>query len=242
MNHKAWAVMAVFLSLILATERARASVILDQSNATSNSAFSAEIGFSASHANDPFIGGQVFTVGVAGILDHLTVFVFGSVPNSTTAATSVFEIRPTTASGAPVEDNSQALTRFTVTLPNIPFSGFGEPKPSFDIDVSSFQIPVTVGEKLYFDLGAATENLALAGFDPPNYAGGNYYFRDPDINVNTFEAQGIVSLGFQTYVNTAAPVPEPSSVTLFAIAGVALLTCRRWRQPACVFGEEFRPR
>jgi len=232
MKPKLWAVTAVFLSLSLATAQARGDIILDQSNVTSTSAFSAEFGFSASHPNDHFLGGQSFTVGATGFLDHINVFVFESVPTGMTPGTSVFELRPTTASGAPVENDAQALARFTVALPDIPFIGFGQPHPSFDIDLSAYHIPVTVGEKLYFDLGAATENLALAGFSPANYAGGNYYFRDPDINVNTFEEQSTTSLGFQTYVDLAAPVPEPSSLSLCCAAGVALLACRRWMRLA----------
>jgi hypothetical protein len=230
MNLKRWAQTAVVLALnlALATAQSQGAPVLDQSNATSASAFNAEIGSSASNPNDQSRTGQSFTVGVTGTLDHITVFIFGSVPNGTTPATDLFEIRPTTASGRPVEDDSQALARFTVTLPEVPFSGFFEPKPSFDIDVSSYQIPVTAGERLFFDFGAANENLALAGFTPPNYLDGDEYFR----GLNTFVAPGVASLGFQTYVEPAAAVPEPSSLTLCCAAGVALLACRRWTQRA----------
>jgi hypothetical protein len=230
MNLKQWALTALVLAL--APAQSQGSFILDQSNATSNSAFSVEIGLSASNPNDQSLSGQSFTVGVAGILDHVTVFIFGSVPNGMTPGTDLFEIRPTTAAGAPVETDSQALARFTITLPNVPFRGFGQPLPSFDIDVSSFQIPVTVGEKLFFDFGAATENLALGGFAPPNYAGGDEYFRDPGRGINTFVKQGVSSFAFQTYVEPAAAVPGPSSLTLCCAAGVALLACRRWTRRA----------
>jgi hypothetical protein len=235
MKWNQFALTAILLPLCLALSAAQSqgSPILDQSNVTNSSALSVEIGLSASHPNDVSLSGQSFTVGVTGILDHITVFIFGSVPNGTTPPTDLFEIRPTTASGAPVDDDSKALARLTITLPPVPFGGFGLPHPSFDIDVGSFQIPVTAGETLFFDFGAANENLALGGFAPPNYAGGDEYFRDPVRGLDNFVKQGVSDFGFQTYVEPAT-VPEPSSLTLCCASAIALLAYRRWtrRVPA----------
>jgi hypothetical protein len=227
MSPTRWAVPALVFTLALANPQARGGpIVLDQSTPTTG--FNLEFGFAGSPGNTiDFRGGQVFTVGVAGILDHISLFVFGSEPGGT----NLFEIRPTTATGAPVEDDAQVLARFTATFPHIPFSGFGTPKPAVDIDVSSFQIPVTVGEKLYFDLGAASENLALAGFTPASYPRGDYFFRYPSVGPKTFLAQDFETLGFQTYVQIAATVPEPSGTVMagFFAAGLALLV---WRHRA----------
>jgi hypothetical protein len=215
-----WAVPALVFALVLADSQAQGGpVVLDQSTPTTG--FNLEFGFAGTSNSAGFRGGQTFTVGVAGILDHVRLYVFGSVP----AGTDLFEIRPTTAAGAPVEDDSQVLARLTVNIPQIPFSGFGTPKPSIDIDVSAFNIPVTVGEKLYFDLGAGTENLALAGFTPPAYSGGGYFYREPAVGLNHFQFQDFSTLGFQTYVQIADTVPEPSGPATagFLAAGLALL-------------------
>jgi hypothetical protein len=220
MSPNRWVVPALVFALALADTRAQGGpVVLDQSTPTTG--FNLEFGFAGTSNSAGFRGGQTFTVGVAGILDHVRVYVFGSEP----AGTDLFEIRPTTVTGAPVEDDAQALARLTVNIPQIPFSGFGTPKPFIDIDVSSFHIPVTVGEKLFFDLGAATENLALAGFTPPNYPAGGYFYREPAVGINHFQFQDFSTLGFQTYVQIAETVSEPSGPTMagFLAAGLALL-------------------
>jgi len=93
------------------TTTTQADMVLDQSSPTSG--FNLELGFSATTNPSIFFAGETFTVGVAGTLQQITLFAFEPSPGGT----AVFEIRPTTASGAPVNNDSFALGRLTVNLP-----------------------------------------------------------------------------------------------------------------------------
>ncbi len=128
----------VFCAFAVPVGEVRGAVILDQSTPTTG--FNVEIGFGASSPSQ-YLVGESFTVGVAGILDSLTLFV----DYNDTAGTDLLEIRSTTGSGAP---SANVLGSEDFAIPQS-ISG-----STITIDVSSFNVKVTVGEKLFFDIGA----------------------------------------------------------------------------------------
>jgi hypothetical protein len=202
------AMLSALASVLHCRELRGGTIVLDQSTPTTG--FNEEIGFGGSSPSQ-FQAGMTFTVGIAGILNSVTLFVF----ENNVVTTDLFEIR-STVNGAP---SSNVLASETITIPLLT-GGFNEAEPTINIDVSSFELPVTVGEKLFFDIGGAP-NLSMAGFGPSVYSGGSYYLRDPSLGDNVFTSASYYgTLGFQTYVQI---VPEPSTIALVFAACVTLL-------------------
>jgi hypothetical protein len=199
-------IMLSTLASVIHCREARGAVILDQSTPTTG--FNVEIGYGASSPSQ-YLAGETFTVGIAGILDSITLFV----DYNETAGTDLLQIRSTTGSGAP---STSVLGGENFAIPE---SIGGS---TINIDISSLNIRVTVGEKLFFDIGGAPESLSFDGFDPPVYSGGAFY---QEFGTNGFTKQSIQTLGFQTYVEIPS-VPEPPSLTLVFASCVMLLTWR----------------
>ena len=163
---------------------------------------------------------QTFTVGLAGTLARVDVDILrqASVGNGPL----LFDVRATTGSGAPIENNATTLASFTVPAATVPTTfGF------FSVDVSAFGIPVTPGEILAIVLRGTrtdTDYEWVGGFPNP-YPAGAAYFRNASAGFPTWTLAGD-DLGFKTFVAVA---PAPSTVVLLG-AGLAALGGVAWRR------------
>jgi hypothetical protein len=190
----------------------------------------------------PFVGGtavnrlvdkaQTFTVGIAGELSAVRLDIFR---NALESEPLHFDLR-TTAGGFPTQPDSGPTVLAEVT---IPASDVGTSPTFFEIDLTPFNIPVSVGEVLGLVLRSDADFIPAAhGYEwelgfTDLYPRGESFFRTPGNgwSVNSIPA----SQGFETFVQ-AASVPEidasgvPSAFTLL-LGGVLVLKCRwrRWR-------------
>ena len=154
--------------------------------------------------------GQTFTCGLSGTLATVELAL-----QATSSAT--LDIRPTSG-GMPTTSQSSALA--IVALPDLPYSA----NRIYDVDVSSFDVPVVPGEMLAFTLHGTSVQMVLNpgtayGGGPDVYTRGEACIAyDANSPWNPYLGGG-ADLDFRTYV----AVPEPSTFSLLGIAGLALL-------------------
>jgi len=164
---------------------------------------------------------QTFTVGLAGTLARVDVDIQRA--DATVTDPLLFDVRATTAGGAPIESNSTTLASLSIPAVNVSLTrGF------FSVDVSAFGIPVTPGEILAIVLrkpGEPDVDYSWFGNQSGGYPAGAGYFRNPTAGFATWTPLGEEDLGFKSFV----AVPAPSAVVLFAV-GIGALAGLTWRR------------
>jgi len=165
---------------------------------------------------------QTFTVGIAGTLARVEVDIRRD--DNTVIEPLLFDVRATTAGGAPIESNSTTLASVSIAAASIPVT------PGFvSVDVSAFGIPVTPGEILAIVLrkpGLDDVDYIWFGGEGNPYPAGSEYSR---ITAGgTWTASEGNDLGFRTFVTVSA-VPAPSGVVLLGM-GVSVLAGVTWRR------------
>ena len=180
---------------------------------------------------------QTFTVGITGFLTQVDLAVANRFLGS---ADLLFDVRPTTLAGVPLENNGSALVNLTVSPADLPTF------TTFPISFYSFVvagIPVTDGDVLALVLRASAPPpgvFLVAGqsvaVDP--YSRGRAYGRTETIagfgpwrqyDGPVMGQMRFVDFAFRTYVDTD-PIPEPATLVLVG-TGVLALVRRRMRQP-----------
>ena len=208
--------LAALLVFVLPVS-AGAVPILDQEN-SGTPTLSQGIGNVPGSFGNP-VTAQTFTVGIAGTLAAVDVFITNQSSGSVTGTdlvAEIFAIAANVPSGA-------ALASTTINEAAIP-TGFG----FFNIDFSSFGLNVNIGQQLAIVLRESNNNpntiYSWAGTANDSYAGGMRTFDIGGGFVNT-----TTDFFFRTFVDTVA-VPEPGTLALFSIGLAAMgLTRRRKR-------------
>jgi hypothetical protein len=144
--------------------------------------------------------GQTFTVGVAGTLSRIEVQInrFNNLGGS--AILTVYN----TAAGVP----TTSLGTASLSTALIPPTGFAY--QSFD--VSSFAIPVSIGNMLAFGIKSSGDSGYFVRAVPEfsTYAGGKSKFRSTGPPPGAWQDYNFEhDNGFKTYVNAAAPATKP---------------------------------
>ncbi len=158
---------------------------------------------------------QTFTVGVGGTLTNVEFLVSR---NAGTVSDLLFDVRATTAGGAPIEDDLTTLA--SVTIPGASIST-SLPAGFINVDISSFGVIVSPGDVLAFALRPTAGegfNWGKGGGNP--YPGGASYWRFASAGITTWTFDVSADMGFKTYVD---PVPEPASLALMLVAGAVML-------------------
>jgi hypothetical protein len=182
------------------TSNARAAAVLDQQYLVTDGA---RTGFT----NDSgFRRAETFTVGVAGTLSEIDIFL------SATTTFTGFNILSTSA-GVPT---TTVLTTGTLSSSS-----------STEADFTT-SLPVTVGEVLAIEPVTSGEQDEWRAISSNTYAGGGDFFINPHAGVNDFTSSGSGD-NFQTFVTTAAAVPEPASLLLLGSAMAGMAALRRGR-------------
>lgn len=209
-----------FAMALLGAQKAQATVVLDQSQTTS--------GF-VNFLGDTSSTGQSFTVGTAGILDHIDVHLRKTFPGQGPAPdyNILMTLQGLTGAGAA---DGMVLASASVdgsTLPDAPASS-----AAFTVfDISSFAINVSVGDMFAIVLTAQGDGSSSGDwnvFTTPDdlYAGGT--------KLTGSGASTGGELAFQTFVEDAGQViavSEPGSLIVLGL-GIAGLGAMRRRNRA----------
>ena len=206
-------VRLVLVCAVLACSAASAAVI-DQSNDTGFSVDAASaIGASQEAA-------QTFTVGLDGQLTQLDVLVGLDIGGPSITDPLVVEVRTTSARAPAVADTSPPVFA-SVSIPSNQFvQGFSW----VSVDLSGFDVPVSVGEVLAITMrtnSATPFAYNWWGTQANNYAGGATFGRTTG---GSWDALGFIAdESFRTYVQ----VPESATMSLLVLSAGAALLRRR---------------
>jgi hypothetical protein len=201
--------VALGFVVLVAARHANAAVVLDQQNV-----FVSAIGDTANAFSQEV--GQTFTVGVAGELAQVDVYL-ARFPFTTDNL--VFRLYNTT-SGLP---NAQLGT--DLTLPPAAVSTTAADFESFD--VSAFNLNVNVGDVLAFSIISTGSTSYILPFSETQlYAGGQPVRRVMNAPPDPWQPNpGVVrDYGFRTYVDA---VPEPTGLAPLLVACALALSRRR---------------
>ena len=195
--------IAIFGVYLGTAPHAKAGAVLDQQYFATTSGEHAAFTYGSG-----FRRAETFTVGVAGTLSEIDIFL-----SSTTTFTG-FNILSTSA-GAPT---ATVLTTGTLLSSLLTEAAF------------SVSLAVTVREVLAIEPITLGEQDNWRGIESNTYAGGGDFFLNTQFGVNNFKSSGIGD-DFQTFVSIPAAIPEPASLLLFgaALAGVAASRRERGR-------------
>ena len=204
------AVAAVSVGSSVIISGARAATLLDQSYLLTNnlrSAFSSPGGFRTA---------ETFTVGIAGTLSEVDVFV-GFQGGQLTAMNIL-----STSGGVPT-----TTVLGTGTFQSIDASGRA---------VFAASLSVTVGEVLAIEPIA---NIAFVGWNgnfPGTYVGGQLFLDAGSGFAATNFIGNSVASDFQTFVTTPSDTPVPAALPLFAsgLGALGLLSWRRKKKAAAL--------
>ena len=159
---------------------------------------------------------QTFTISGGGILSRVAVAVSNT---SGTTSPLTFDLR-NTVGGVPVADDSLVLARITLPASAVPPIYPQSPSDYLIFDVSSFNIAVSPGEVLAFDLGKRTPVTNSYGAiynTGDRYKGGGAFTRYPG-QPGGFLPNASSDIGFIVYA-----VPEPSSLVMLGLGMWATL-------------------
>lgn len=211
------ATVACAAALTFCAQAAAAAVVLDQASVPeAGVAFTTGVGYDFLDADG---WGQSFTVGAAGVLDHIDIGLIAP----WTPATAALTVKLTTMTGAVLF--SQTYT--PAAVPKLQL-GVTDWSALFSVDVRAAAIAVAAGDKLRIGMYASAADqyglVRQVNNSMIGYAGGELWrFK--------YLPGGVVwsenDTPFRTYVDTGAGgVPEPTTWALlilgFAAAGAAL--------------------
>jgi hypothetical protein len=222
-----WIYGAVLGLAAVTAGRVEAAFILDQSALPPMGGFGTEF-----HLNGSIDEAQTFQVGITGSLGIVDFLL--SRDSAAITGTCVFDIRPVVSNGRaqatwpPQEANSPVLVTASIAASTIPVAN-----PAFvQVDFSASPIQVTAGEELAIVLRAPGVNGFIEWWGQAGgsvYPNGNLFQRAPNLGVNTWTIDpggpSTATGGFETFVQPAVVVPEPSSFVLSwsaALVGVVL--------------------
>jgi hypothetical protein len=203
-----------FLAAVQLSSDVRAALVLDQEYLVHTNLFA---GFSDASFFD-FRRAETFTVGVAGTLTEVDIFVDRNIPF--TGFNILF-----TSAGVPT--TSVAATGSLLSQTG-------------GVAAFSVSLPVSLGEVLAIEPVITGELfLSWLAASPGTYAGGGDFFVNPIDGVKNFTPSGAAE-DFRTFVTVAAAAPEPASLACL-ITGLAILfLLRRHRRsrPATPYGRD----
>jgi hypothetical protein len=209
------------LLLLLVSVQVSATPIgtLDQSNYAS--AYTVDTGFNASSA----WRAQTFTVGTSGQLTHIGVDIYTRQRGS---GSILLDLLSTSTTAVPT---SIVLASGSLPDSSIPSSISEHGFVTFDLTASSLN--VTQGDVFAIALRTSTD-LLMGGWvgSNTNYAGGEFYYNFPT-NSNGWvvnQPAEEYDLYFNTYINSASQVPEPSIIALFTLGLFGIGFARRRQQ------------
>jgi len=206
----AW-VMGLMVFVAASAPQAMAVSVLDQQNV-----FTSSIGDTANAFSQSI--GQSFTVGIAGELTQVDVYVtrFGF-----TTDNLVFRLYSTDGGGMP---NVQLGTDLFRTPADIPTTAEFE-----TFDVSAFNVSVNVGDVLALVITSTGSTSYILPFSETSlYAGGQPVRQVMNIPPDPWQPNPGVTrdYGFRTFVE---PIPEPAAMGLLGVAGMFAIGRRRDR-------------
>jgi hypothetical protein len=177
---------------------------------------------------------QSFTSGLTGLLTRIDIQVRQTVEGPPSAPL-LFDIRRSTSTGAPVEDDSgsDVLASIALNAAAIPTQPFT--LATTTIDLTSFSIFVEAGDVLAIALRSDDSRAYSTTGISNSYSDGSIFFRFADGWERDLANR---DFGFQTFVDSAIQNPNPSTVSepaTFALltaglAGLGALTRRRRRR------------
>jgi hypothetical protein len=193
---------------------ARAGGVLDQSYTAAHN----QGAFSGGYVNREFSKGQVFKVGITGLLSEVDLQI--NRLDDEPLLPLVVEIHPL----APT--NPTVLGSFSLDPTNVPlYPGNDSELSFFAVDVTGAGLKVSAGTVLALVVKSETNNGVYlwqsTPFQTAGYPNGNAWY---GVNGVWTQASANDDFGFKTYVT---PVPEPAMGGLFAVGGVGLLIRRR---------------
>lgn len=188
------------IALLIIARPASAMIVQDQSYSdTSNTTASFSL------ADMTFGRAQVFTVGVAGILDAVVI-----TAGSPGIAFSEMRILATSG-GVPIGGSGGS----TVIANSTSFTESGN---DYTFDFSAAALAIDIGDQFAIEV-FAPGGSSWIGHNPNTYAGGSSYFFNSPFGINnwSFDSSGYF---FTTYVDVVA---EPATWVLLCLGGGLLL-------------------
>jgi hypothetical protein len=183
---------------------------------------------------------QTFRMGMSGRLVQLDFWAFRAATGA--AGDLVFDIRPTTNDGRPVESDAEVLAQLVIPRDSVMPLSSVVPAPVepllIQLDLTPFNLYFQTGELVAFSFGNVGGN-EISGFailgdyeslgSQGPYENGQAFRRDNDVLPTEFRPWestflGPIDFGFRTYVEA---IPEPSTLILLAMAALGKLRRRQ---------------
>jgi hypothetical protein len=180
---------------------------------------------------------QTFTVGIAGTLTTVEASLAASGETLPGDELHV-DIRPTDASGVPLEDDGSALGSITVLGSRL--DDTLDDQNLYALDFSSFEITVSPGDRLAIVARSDVPSASARAFnwgakivDGEGYTGGTAWLR-----ASTWDLQsGGEDMGVDLVFRTIVMAPEPGAASaLLAVLGALSLVAARRAHAGCTTG------